>query len=129
MTEDRQAGPEVQRVIVCHIKQKTVDNSKRNKRNKPCRQFRKQLNEGHQQSVCQYQSHNNKQDGAVPKVFDIIPHNMPGHRASENQFSSQGDSAKSDHEELAEEVSGEIVMSSADSQNSNDCSPNMSAEQ
>ena len=42
MHEDRQAGPEVQRVIVCHIKQKTVDAAKRNKRNKPCRQFRKQ---------------------------------------------------------------------------------------
>jgi len=41
MSEDRSAGPEVQRVIVCHIKQKTIDTSKRNKRNKPCRQFRK----------------------------------------------------------------------------------------
>jgi len=37
MSEDRQAGPEVQRVIVCHIKQKTIDAEKRNKRNKPCR--------------------------------------------------------------------------------------------
>jgi hypothetical protein len=38
---DRKPSAEVQRVIVCHIKQKDLDKQKF-KRNKPCKQFRKQ---------------------------------------------------------------------------------------
>jgi len=37
---DQNPGAEVQRVIVCHIKHK--DPEKKAKRNKPCKQFRKQ---------------------------------------------------------------------------------------
>lgn len=38
---DRKPSAEVQRVIVCHIKQKDLEKQKF-KRNKPCKQFRKQ---------------------------------------------------------------------------------------
>jgi hypothetical protein len=41
LKHDRKPSPEVQRVIVCHIKQKDLEKQKF-KRNKPCKQFRKQ---------------------------------------------------------------------------------------
>ena len=41
MKVDRKPSAEVQRVIVCHIKQKDLEKQKF-KRNKPCKQFRKQ---------------------------------------------------------------------------------------